>query len=137
MPIPKTPLLAVDCAVFEDNRCALLIVRKNPPFQGQFALPGGFVEVGETVENACRRELFEETGLTPDRLQLLGVYSDPDRDPRGHVCSVVFAARMPHVEPVAGDDASAANWIADWRDQQLAFDHRNILEDAALLLFGR
>lgn len=137
MPIPKTPLLAVDCAVFENNRRALLIVRKNPPFQGQFALPGGFVEVGETVENACRRELFEETGLTPDRLQLLGVYSDPDRDPRGHVCSVVFAAHMPHVEPVAGDDASAASWIADWRDQQLAFDHRKILEDAALLLFGR
>lgn len=137
MPIPKTPLLAVDCAVFENNRRVLLIVRKNAPFQGQFALPGGFVEVGENVETACRRELFEETGLRPERLQLLGVYSDPDRDPRGHVCSVVFAGCMPPVEPVAGDDASAANWIADWRDQQLAFDHRKILEDAVLLLFGR
>ena len=129
-------MLAVDCAVFDDNRRVLLIVRKNPPYQGQFALPGGFVEVGEDVESACRRELFEETGLAPERLRLLGVYSDPDRDPRGHICSVVFAGSMPPDEPTAADDASAASWIADWRDRQLAFDHRTILEDAERLLFG-
>src|SRR5690606_39615632 len=87
---PKTPLLSTDCVVFNPRGEVLLIKRKNPPFQGQFALPGGFVDVGETVEDACRRELMEETGVRAGRLTLVGVYSDPKRDPRGHTASVVF-----------------------------------------------
>ena len=72
----------------------LLVRRGHPPFKGKYALPGGFVEIGETVEDACRRELMEETGVKAGRLQLLGVYSDPKRDPRGHTCAVVFLTRI-------------------------------------------
>jgi len=65
MPTPKTPLLAADCVVFDARGRVLLIRRGNPPFKGKYALPGGFVEIGETVEDACRRELMEETGGRP------------------------------------------------------------------------
>src|SRR5512145_1188956 len=110
---PKTPLLAADCAVVDAGGRVLLIRRRHPPFQGCYALPGGFVEIGETVEDGARRELAEETGVEVEAgaLQLVGVYSDPGRDPRGHTCSVVFLARVPHAEPKAGDDAAAAEWI--------------------------
>ena len=90
MPTPKTPLLATDCVVFDARGRVLLIRRGYPPFKGAYALPGGFVEIGETVEDACRRELMEETGVKAGRLELLGAYSDPRRDPRAHTCSVVF-----------------------------------------------
>jgi 8-oxo-dGTP diphosphatase len=131
---PKTPLLAVDCAVFDARRRVLLIRRGNPPFKGCFALPGGFVDVGETVEAACRRELEEETGVRAGKLRLLGVYSDPRRDPRGHTCSVVFLARVARAAPRAGDDAAAAGWVDDWSKVELAFDHAAILADAARML---
>ncbi len=111
---PKTPLLAVDCAVFDAKGRVLLIRRGHPPFEGCYALPGGFVEVGEPVEAACRRELEEETGLKARTLRLVGVYSDPKRDPRGHTCSVVFLARIARAAPKAGDDAAAAEWVEDW-----------------------
>lgn len=90
MPPPKTPLLTVDCVVLNPRGEVLLIERKNEPFRGHFALPGGFVDIGETVEDACRRELMEETGVKAGKLTLVGVYSDPNRDPRGHTASVVF-----------------------------------------------
>jgi 8-oxo-dGTP diphosphatase len=131
---PKTPLLAADCVVFDTEGRVLLVRRKYPPFQGQYALPGGFVEIGETVEDACRRELREETGINVGALRLVGVYSDPKRDPRGHICSIVFLARGPHggpqAEPKAGDDAAAAEWVADWSHVALAFDHAKVLVDA-------
>jgi 8-oxo-dGTP diphosphatase len=135
MPVPKTPLLAADCAVFDAAGRVLLVRRKFPPFQGQYAVPGGFVEIGETVEDAARRELAEETGVQvrADTLRLVGVYSDPERDPRGHTCSVVFLARVPQAEPKAGDDAAAAEWIADWSNIDLAFDHAKVLADASRL----
>jgi 8-oxo-dGTP diphosphatase len=69
--------LAAECVVFDAKGRVLLIRRGHPPFKGKFALPGGFVEVGETVEDACRRELMEETGVKAGRLELIGVYSDP------------------------------------------------------------
>jgi 8-oxo-dGTP diphosphatase len=84
MPAPVTPRLATDCVVFDGRGRALLVRRANPPFKGSYALPGGFVEIGETVETACRRELLEETGVIARRLKLVGVYADPHRDPRGH-----------------------------------------------------
>ena len=134
---PRTPLLAVDCAVFDARGRVLLVRRGNPPFKGCRALPGGFVEVGETVEAACRRELEEETGVRARKLQLVGVYSDPRRDPRGHTCSVVFLARVARAAGRAGDDAAAAEWVKDWSKVDLAFDHAAILADAARMLRQR
>lgn len=126
-----TPLLAVDCVAFDRSGCVILVKRRNSPFQSCLALPGGFVEIGETVENACRREFHEETGLNPGELDLVGVYSDPGRDPRGHVVSIAFATVIAHELPKAGDDAEHAEWVCDWSKTSLAFDHRQILTDAA------
>jgi 8-oxo-dGTP diphosphatase len=131
---PKTPLLAADCVAVDAAGCVLLIRRRFPPFAGKRALPGGFVEVGETVEEGCRRELMEETGLRPGTLKLVGVYSDPLRDPRGHTVSVAFATRVRRVKARPGDDAAALEWIEDWRAVELAFDHARILKDAWRLL---
>jgi 8-oxo-dGTP diphosphatase len=135
MPLPKTPALTVDCVIFDPQGRVLLIRRGHDPYAGAYALPGGFVEVGETVEAACRREIAEETGIELGELHLVGVYSDPSRDPRGHVVSVVFAALLSAAEePRSGSDAAGAAWIADWRSFALAFDHAKILEDAKRLI---
>jgi 8-oxo-dGTP diphosphatase len=134
MGFPNTPALTVDCVIFGPDGRVLLIRRKNAPFKDTFALPGGFVDIGETVEAGCRREVREETGLDVSGLRLIGVYSDPDRDPRGHTVSVAFLARLPAAAaPSAGDDAASARWIGDWRAHTLAFDHARILEDAEKL----
>ncbi len=131
MPLPKTPLLATDCVIRDDDGRIVLIRRKHDPFKGGYALPGGFVDIGETVEAACRREVLEETGLAVGELHLIGVYSDPRRDPRGHSVSVAFVTLLPGAErPRAGSDASAANWVPDWRSVDLAFDHAKIITDA-------
>ncbi len=130
MPTPKTPLLTTDCVVVDAKRRVLLVRRGHPPFKGKYALPGGFVDVGETVEDACRRELKEETGVKAGRLELLGIYSDPKRDPRGHICSVAFLTRVARATPKGGDDAAAAEWVEDWSKLDLAFDHAKILRDA-------
>jgi 8-oxo-dGTP diphosphatase len=134
MALPRTPLLSVDCVVFDARGWVLLVRRAHPPFMGSHALPGGFVEIGETVEAACRRELLEETGVRAGRLRLIGVYSDPNRDPRGHSCSVAFLARVQRATARAGDDARAAEWVADWSRLPLAFDHAKILRDARRLM---
>jgi 8-oxo-dGTP diphosphatase len=133
MPRPITPLLAVDCVAFDAAGRILLIRRKNPPFQGQYALPGGFVDVGESIEDACRRELLEETGVKAGRLTLVGVYSDPARDPRGHTVAVVFLTRLRSAKAVAGDDAAEAEWVESWKKEKLAFDHAQIIKDALKL----
>lgn len=134
MPFPATPALTTDCVVFDERGHVLLVRRKYEPFKGSYALPGGFVEVGETVEDGCRRELKEETGLEVGALRLVGVYSTPNRDPRGHTCSIAYLARIARAEPQAGDDAVAAEWVADWRAEKLAFDHAQILTDAENVL---
>jgi len=133
MSLPKTPRLTVDAVVLDAKRRLLVIRRKHPPFMSAYALPGGFVEIGETVEEACRRELFEETGVAAGKLTLVGVYSDPDRDPRGHTCSVAFLARVRASDVRAGDDAAAARWLKTWREAEFAFDHHRIVEDAMRL----
>ena len=134
MPPPVTPRLTVDCVAVDATGRVLLIRRGHEPFMGAYALPGGFVDVGETVEDACRRELLEETGVTARALTLIGVYSDPSRDPRGHTVAVVYLARLRSAKPVAGDDAAAAEWVKDWRKLEFAFDHRDILRDAMRVL---
>ena len=133
---PPGPALTTDCVVFDPDRGFLLIRRGHPPFQGAYALPGGFVEAGETVEYACRRELEEETGLVAEDLSLVGVYSEPGRDPRGPTVSIAYLARIEGQSAAAGSDAAATEWIKDWRSQELAFDHHRILDDAERLLAG-
>ena len=135
MALPKTPALTTDCVVFDAEARVLLIRRGHDPYPGSYALPGGFVEIGETVENACRREALEETGIKVDVLRLVGVYSDPARDPRGHTVGVAYLTTLPRaIVPKAGSDAAGAEWIDNWRSVELAFDHAQILEDAEALL---
>ena len=85
----KSPKLTVDGILLKKGEI-LLIKRKNPPFKNSWALPGGFVEYGEKTEDAVLREFFEETGLKTTIKKLIGVYSDPDRDPRGHTVSIIY-----------------------------------------------
>jgi 8-oxo-dGTP diphosphatase len=134
MSLPQTPALTADCVVVDRDRGVLMVRRKNPPYMDFFALPGGFVELGETVEDAARRELAEETGLEAMNLALVGVYSRPDRDPRGHVCSVAFLTNDTRGGARAGDDAGAVAWIKDLDGVEIAFDHREIITDALNLI---
>ena len=127
---PKTPLLTVDCVASDAKGRVLLIRRGHAPFKGRWALPGGFVDLEETVEAACRRELLEETGLTAAKLTLVGVYSQPGRDPRGPTVSIAFKTRLTSKAPKAGSDAATAAWIDTWRSVVLAFDHARIIADA-------
>ena len=129
--------LTVDAVVFDREGRLLLIKRKGPPFKGHYALPGGFVEHGETVEEAARRELREETGIAARSQQLVGIYSQPGRDPRGHVVSIAFLMKTRSATPKAADDAAAAEFVADWRSKKLAFDHSKIVADALKLLRKR
>lgn len=123
----RQPKLAVDCIVLLNGK-VVLIERANPP-KG-WALPGGFVNYGETVEEAVRREVKEETGLLLSGLQQFRVYSAPNRDPRGHCVSVVFVARG-RGKLKAGDDARAYKLVEldEVIRENLVFDHRQILAD--------
>ncbi|HTW91883.1 MAG TPA: NUDIX hydrolase [bacterium] len=124
---PRQPRLAVDCIVLVDGK-ALVIQRKYTPLG--WALPGGFVESGESVEAAVRREVKEETELDLENLRQFRVYSAPGRDPRGHVVSVVFTARGIG-KPRAGDDADRYRLIDldAITETELVFDHAEILRD--------
>lgn len=123
----RHPLPTVDILIEIPGRGVVLIQRKHPPHG--WALPGGFVEVGETLEAAARREALEETGLAVELLRQFHTYSDPDRDPRGHTVSTVFLAGATG-EPRAADDAAAvAVFPLDALPSPLAFDHARILED--------
>lgn len=129
MAAPETPKLTVDVVIPAEEGRVVLIRRGNEPFKGQWALPGGFVEVGETVETAAVRETEEETGLAVELARLVGVYSEPERDPRGHNVSVAFLARSLSGQPQAATDASEVA-VLDPREVELAFDHRQIVADA-------
>ena len=131
---PITPLLTVDCVIKKDSRF-LLIKRKYDPFKNMFALPGGFVEEGESVEEACVREIKEETNLILNKhdLKLVNVYSEPGRDPRGATASVVFLSIYPKNQLFkAGDDACHAELLEYTPDLKLAFDHDEILKEVIL-----
>lgn len=129
MAVTKSPLLAVDIVIRRKDETVVLIKRLNPPFKDHFAIPGGFVEYGETVGQAAVREAEEETGLKVGNLRLVGVYSDPARDPRGHVISVTFLAKELGGKLKASTDAKEVRAFRKIPDK-LAFDHSKILTDA-------
>jgi 8-oxo-dGTP diphosphatase len=124
---PTTPLVTVD-AIIETGGGVVLIERKNPPHG--WALPGGFVDVGESLSAACVREAREETSLDVELTEQFFAYSDPRRDPRGATVSVVFLARAEGT-PVAADDARRVGIYPIDRLPSLAFDHGQILADYA------
>lgn len=114
----------------------LLVKRRNPPFAGQWAIPGGFVEPNEALEAAARRELREETGAEPLRLEQLHAFGDPGRDPRGWTVSIAHLAELDAGSPVtqqiqAGSDAADVGWFDLDDPPPLAFDHAEILSYAA------
>lgn len=135
------PALTVDIilATFEKQSKVLLIKRNGEPFEGHWALPGGFVEEDETLADAARRELKEETGLVVDDLEQLYTAGDPGRDPRGWTVSVAYLIRIEpkKVKPKAGDDAREVKWFPLDRLPPLAFDHAMILERAKARLVER
>lgn len=125
----QSPALTVDGILIQDHS-VLLIQRKHSPFQGAWALPGGFVEYGEKTEDAIIREMDEETGLKIRIRGLLGVYSDPHRDPRGHTVTVAYLVEARGGAIEAGDDARSAKFFKAEELPLLAFDHAIIVKDA-------
>jgi 8-oxo-dGTP diphosphatase len=129
MPRPRTPEVAADIVIeLEDRpeRPIVVIRRAHPPLG--HALPGGFVDIGETVEHAAVREAREETGLDVSLVGLLGVYSDPARDPRGHTVAIVYVATA-RGEPVAGDDAAGVVVTDPANVPPLTLGHGRIVAD--------
>ena len=126
--------VTVDIVIFtiQDSELRVLLVRRGvPPFQGQFAIPGGFVHEDESLEDAALRELKEETGLENLYLEQLYSFGDPGRDPRGRVVTIAYYALIPAGRPLKpGSDASDAEWISMKKLPRLAFDHARIVDYA-------
>jgi 8-oxo-dGTP diphosphatase len=130
----RSPALTVDIIIIRKDGSIVLVKRLNPPFQGMWAIPGGFVEYGETVEAAAVREAKEETGLDVELVKIVGVYSDPNRDPRGHTVSICFLAHEVRGELKANTDAKEAkSFRISSLPSKLAFDHAQILADAEVV----
>jgi 8-oxo-dGTP diphosphatase len=125
------PAVTADAVVVTRGKAprVLLVRRKHDPFAGYWAIPGGFVDMDESLEEAARRELREETGVEVDAMEQLHTFGDPGRDPRGRTISVVYLARVDaaQVQPRAADDAAAIAWHDLRRLPSLAFDHAQIL----------
>jgi 8-oxo-dGTP diphosphatase len=129
------PFVTVDAVIFalrDGDLQVLLVKRRHPPFQCGWAIPGGLIEMDETLEAAARRELQEETGLTGVSLEQLYTFGDPGRDPRGRSITVVYLAAVSagSVAPRAGDDAAEVGWWSIYDLPPLAFDHDKILSHA-------
>jgi 8-oxo-dGTP diphosphatase len=126
----RNPTPAADIILQRDSKI-LMVRRKKDPFKGQLALPGGFINEGETAEEAARREAIEETTLEVKPIEILGVYSDPKRDPRKHIMSIVFVGIIVGGSDKAGDDAESIEWVelGTIEKQDIAFDHAQILRD--------
>ena len=125
---------AVLFAEKEGQIYVLLIKRGNEPYKGYWAFPGGFLNMDETVARCAERELEEESGIVLTGMQLVGIYSDVERDPRGRVITAAYTAMTTMPEAVASDDAAAAQWWPLNDLPELAFDHDKILEDAKRVL---
>jgi 8-oxo-dGTP diphosphatase len=132
------PMLTVDVVVFmslNDQLHILLIQRAQSPFEGSWALPGGFVGIEESLKSAAARELSEETGIKDCELKQFHTYGDPQRDPRGRVISVVYCTYLPtdvRLTVQGGSDANQARWFPITDLPDLAFDHSQIIQDALL-----
>ncbi len=127
------PALTVDALVFAGNRqdgfSLLLIRRKNEPYKNQWAIPGGFVDMDETLEEAVLRELEEETGIRLDKMEQLHAFSAIERDPRHRTVSVAFTGIIvARQQATGGDDAAEAKWFSTDRLPELAFDHQEIID---------
>lgn len=132
----KSPSLAVDGVILKDNQI-LLIKRKNDPYKDKWAIPGGFVEYGEKIEDAVLREVKEETGLEAKISDLVGVYSNPKRDPRKHVVSITYLLKDISGTEKGGDDAKEAKWWNINELPELAFDHKYIINDALRIYYNK
>jgi len=130
----KNPTPTVDTIIQKGSK-VLLVERKKDPFKQTMVLPGGFINEGELAEDAAIREVKEETSLDIELENILGVYSDPSRDPRGHIMSTVFIGKISdksdNKEPIAGDDAATTKWVdlESIEEETLGFDHQKILMD--------
>ena len=122
------PALAVDGVLVLDGKL-VTVIRGQPPFLGMHALPGGHVELGEGTEAAMIREFLEETGLRVEIERLVGVYSDPRRDPRGHTVSVAYSLRKIGGKLLAGSDAASVDLVDPKGLPKMAFDHATIVAD--------
>ena len=129
------PALTVDCVIFQKSKKAnqvLLIQRVFPPFEGKWALPGGFIEMDERLIDAAKRELKEETGLENMDIRQFFTFDKIDRDPRGRTISVVFTGILKRTPPPvkAASDATEAKWFDLKKLPELAFDHEEIIQYA-------
>jgi 8-oxo-dGTP diphosphatase len=128
------PAVTVDLVVVsrDADPQVLLIRRKDEPFAGKWAIPGGFVNIDEALETAARRELREETCIEVADVEQLHTFGDPDRDPRGRIISVVYLTQVEadQVQPRAADDAAEVAWHSLRKPPPLAFDHEQILARA-------
>ncbi len=127
----KNPSLTVDIFIFDEDENFILIKRGNEPYKNYWALPGGFVDYGECVEDAAVREALEETSIKVNLKELVGVYSDPSRDPRRHTVSIAYTAKGNMADMKADDDACdiAIFSKGDLENMNLAFDHEKIIND--------
>lgn len=127
----RNPSLTTDVFIFDDDLNFILIKRKNDPYKDCWALPGGFVEYGESVETAAIREAKEETSIDIELIDLVNVYSEPNRDPRGHTITVAYTAKGDLTTKKADSDAKDISiFNVDALDEiELAFDHRQIIND--------
>ncbi len=130
---PRNPIPTIDIILFENSNSnrVLLIKRKKDPFKDYFSLPGKFVNEGETVEDAVRREAEEELLVEVEPIDILGIYSDPNRDPRGHIMSITFIVKIITGELKAEDGITELKWIEinNLDNIKLGFDHLKILSD--------
>ena len=138
------PAVTTDAVIFgynskNDELNVLLIKRANDPYKGKWALPGGFLDMDETVEQCVHRELEEETGLTKVILEEMQTFSEIDRDPRGRTVSVVYFGLVSTLDhsPIAGDDASNAKWFSILRNPPMSFDHHKIIATAVGKLYDK
>lgn len=127
----KTPSITADIFIFDENLNFILIKRKNDPYKDYWALPGGFVEYGESVETAAIREAKEETSIDVELMDLVNVYSEPDRDPRGHTITIAYTAKGNIDNRKADSDAKEIGVFSSEKlnEINIAFDHEKIIKD--------